>query len=192
MIDKKFIEKIKKDYDSYDIGRRIIIKHSNDILKLAKQAIFALHRDDIKTAEKNINESKKLIEYLETKMKKDKGLRYEGAYLAAMEEFVEASFFYQYLKTGKITEVKEITIGDKSYLGGLSDLTGELVRRSVILATKRKYKEIKVIHEAIEEIVGELIEFNLTGPIRNKFDQAKHSLRKIEEIMYDLEIKRKK
>jgi len=192
MLDKKFIEKIKKEYDSYDIGRRIMIKHSNDILKLSKQAIFALHRDDVKQAEENLAESKKLIEYLETKIKKDKGLRYEGAFWAAMEEFVEASFFYQYIKTGKVTEIKDMRVGDRSYLGGLSDLTGELVRRSVILATKRKYKEIKVIHDVIENIVGELIEFNLTGPLRNKFDQAKHSLRKIEEIMYDLELKRKK
>ena len=44
MIDKKFFAKLKKEYDSYDIGRRIIIRHSNDILKFAKQAIFALHQ----------------------------------------------------------------------------------------------------------------------------------------------------
>lgn len=192
MLDKKLFTKLKKEYDSYDIGRRIVIKHSNDILKFAKQTIFALHRDDVKEAETSLKEAKKLLEYLNTKIAKEIRLQYEGSYLAAMEEFVEANLFFQVIKNQKFVEIKGLTIGAGSYLGGISDLTGELVRRAVILATKRRYKEIQVCHQMIENIVGELIQFNLMGPLRNKFDQAKHSLRKIEEIMYDLEIKRKK
>ena len=192
MLDKKLFAKLKKEYDSYDVGRRIVIKHSNDILKLSKQAIFALHRDDIKGAGKSIKEAEKLFEYLATKIKKEKRLQYEGSYLAAMEEFVEANLFYQVIKNKKFTEIKGLDIGTGSYIGGISDLTGELVRRAVILATKRKYKEIRACHDIIEDIVSQLIQLNLMGPLRNKFDQAKNSLRKIEEIMYDLEIKRKK
>jgi translin len=192
MLDEKLFKKLRKEYDSYDVGRRIIIKHSNDILKFSKQSIFALHREDVKGAEAGLKEAEKLLEYLGTKIKDEKRLQYEGAYLAAMEEFVEANLFYQVIKNKKFTEIKGLEIGAGSYLGGVSDLTGELVRRAVILATKRRYKEIAVCHQMIESIVGELIQFNLMGPLRHKFDQAKHSLRKIEEIMYDLEIKRKK
>ena len=192
MIDKKLFTKLQKDYESYDIGRRIIIKHSNDILKLSKQAIFALHRDNVNDAKKKIDEAGKNLKYLETKIKKDKGLQFEGSYLAAMEEFVEANLFFQFIKTGKIGEIKGFDIKTNSYLGGFSDLTGEIVRRAIYLATNRKYKEVAKCRQAIEEILAELIQLNLAGQIRTKFDQAKNSLRKIEEIMYDLEIKRRK
>ncbi len=192
MIDKKLFTQLQKDYESYDIGRRIIIKHSNDILKYSKQAIFALHRDNLKDAKKKIDEAGKELEYLAEKIKNEEGLKYEGSYLAALEEFVEANLFYQFIKTGKVGEIKEFTIGTNSYLGGFCDLTGEIVRRAVYLATKRKYKEVAKCQKAIEEILAQLIQMNLAGYLRTKFDQAKNSLRKIEDIMYDLELKRKK
>ena len=110
MLDKKFFEQLKKEYDSYDVNRRIIIKHSNDILKFAKMAIFALHRDNIAEAEKCFEEADKLFKYLATKIKLEKGLDFEGSYLAAMEEYVEAKLLYQYLKTGKITALKGLKI----------------------------------------------------------------------------------
>jgi translin len=192
MVDKKLFAKLEKDYDSYDIGRRIIIKHSNDILKLSKQAIFALHRENVADAKKKIDEAGKELKYLETKIKVEKGLQHEGSYLAGVEEFVEAQLFYQFIKTGKVGEIKGYDIGTNSYLGGFSDLTGEIVRRAVYLATKRKYKEVAKCQQAIEEVVGQLIQLNLGGYLRTKFDQSKNSLRKIADIMYDLELKRRK
>ena len=142
MVDKKLFAKLKKDYDSYDIGRRIIIKHSNDILKLSKQAIFALHRDNISDAKKKIEEAGKELKYHETKIKTENGLAYYGAYLAGLEEFVEAQLFFHFIQTGKVGEIKDYNIATNSYLGGFSDLTGEIVRRAVYLATKRKYEEV--------------------------------------------------
>jgi predicted translin family RNA/ssDNA-binding protein len=192
MIDKKFFAKLKKEYDSYDINRRIIIKHSNDILKLAKQAIFSLHRHNLKEAEQNLKEAERLIAYLYTKIKKEKGLDYEGSYLAAMEEYVEAKLFYQFISKGKIAGITGLKADVDSYLGGLCDFTGELVRRATYLATNQRYKEVEICAQAIEGVVGELLQFNLIGSLRPKYDQAKHNLRKVEEIMYDLAIRNKK
>jgi len=191
MLDKKFFAKLKKEYGSYDIGRRIIIKHSNDILKFAKQAIFATHRENLDQAGADLVEAEKLFKYLQTKIKAEQALQYEGAYLAAMEEYVEAKFFLQFIKTGKISAIKGFNIDVDSYMGGLCDFTGELVRRAIFLATRRRYKEVEACEKAIEEVLGELIQFNLLGPLRPKYDQAKNNLRKIEEIMYDLEIKKR-
>ncbi|MBN1326164.1 hypothetical protein JW977_04285 [Candidatus Falkowbacteria bacterium] len=191
MLDKKFFNKIKKEYDSYDVGRRIIIRHSNDILKFAKQAIFALHRENLKEADTTLKEAEKLFKYLGTKIKQEEGLKYEGAYLAAVEEFIEAKLFEQYIKTGKVGEIKGYKFEAESYLGGICDFTGEVVRRGIFLATKRRYKEVEKCWEIIDSVIHELIQFNLIGSIRPKYDQAKNNLRKIEEIMYDLEIKKR-
>jgi predicted translin family RNA/ssDNA-binding protein len=191
MIDKKFFAKLKKEYDSYDIGRRIIIRHSNDILKFAKQAIFALHRENLKEAEATLAEAEKLFKYLQTKIDEEDGLKYEGAYLAAVEEFIEAKLFEQYIKSGKIELIKGHKFEAESYFGGICDFTGEVVRRAIFLATKRRYKEVERCWAIIDEIIHELIQLNLLGSLRPKYDQAKNNLRKIEEIMYDLEIKKR-
>jgi len=190
MLDKKLINKIKKDYEEYDIGRRIVIKNSNDILKASKQCIFALHRNNKKEADQYKKEAEKSLKYLQEKIKKTAKLHYEGAYLAAVEEFVEAQLFYQFITKGKVGPIKDFEIAENSYLGGLSDLCGELARRSVYLATKRKYQEVEVYHKMVEEIMAEMIKFNFSGLLRQKFDQAKNHLRKIEDIMYDLQLKR--
>jgi hypothetical protein len=38
--------------------------------------------------------------------------------------------------------------------------------------------------------VGEMAAMNLTGSLRNKFDQGKQHLRRLEDIRYDLSIRR--
>jgi hypothetical protein len=40
-----------------------------------------------------------------------------------------------------------------------------------------------------QEIIGELIEFNLTSYLRTKFDQAKGAVQKLEEINYQISLK---
>ncbi len=40
-----------------------------------------------------------------------------------------------------------------------------------------------------QDITGELIEFNLTSYLRNKFDQAKSAVQKIEKVVYELSLK---
>ena len=46
----------------------------------------------------------------------------------------------------------------------------------------------KVVTKLINNIIGELVEFNMTGYLRTKYDQAKNSLRKIEQIAYEVKI----
>jgi len=51
MINEKFLEELKKDYQANESERRQIISASNNILFEAKKNIFALQRQDFKIAE---------------------------------------------------------------------------------------------------------------------------------------------
>ena len=48
--------KLRKDIQDYDSEREKLIKQSRDVLKLSKQIIYAVHRDDITEAAKLIKE----------------------------------------------------------------------------------------------------------------------------------------
>ncbi|MDP7506717.1 MAG: hypothetical protein QF362_04730, partial [Candidatus Woesearchaeota archaeon] len=83
---------------------------------------------------------------------------------------------------------KTLGVNSEDYLLGLCDLTGELGRRAVSLATKREFKEVELIKDTVEEIYGEFLKFNLrNSQLRRKSDSIKWNLKKLEEIMYDIQ-----
>lgn len=191
MLNQKLFQELKKDYDFYDQERRKLIGLSNDALMKAKQAIFSFHRDDMKEGNSLLAEVEKIFAELEKKFKQEEELRYEGSYRAALEEYVEAKFFGGFLEGKKIDFIKGVQIDADSYLAGLCDFTGELLRKAVLAATDKKFKRVEELAAGIREVIGELLKFNLTSYLRTKYDQAKHNLRRVEEILYDVKMREK-
>jgi predicted translin family RNA/ssDNA-binding protein len=98
--------------------------------------------------------------------------------------------FFLFQTKQKIDKIKELKIDYDSYLGGLCDFTGELVRLGTNMAAKGKIKEFENASQTIEDIMAELINFDLTSYLRTKYDQARNNLRKIEQISYDINIRK--
>lgn len=186
MMNAKFWQKIFSEQAELDIARRKIISASSDAQHFAKQVIFALQRDNVKEAAEKLALATKLLVALDKKYGKNGKLRNEGAWKAGIEEFVEAKLFFDYCGGKKIGAVDEFYVELDEYLGGLSDLTGELVRLMIIRATAKEFNEVKKAGKAVEEVIHALMQNNLTGYLRTKFDQAKNSLRKAEEILYEI------
>ena len=191
MINQKLFQQLKKDFEFYGEERRKLIGVSNEALMRAKQAIFAFHRDDLKGGNALLAEVEKIFLDLEKKFKPEPELRYEGAYRAALEEYVEAKFFGRFLEDGKIDFIKGVEIDADTYLGGICDFTGELVRKAVLAATEKKFKKVEEFVAGVRDVIGELIKMNLTGYLRTKYDQAKQNLRRAEEILYDVKMREK-
>jgi len=189
-LNKKYLARLKKDSLEYAEKRRIVIKHSDDALHHSKRAIFAMHRDDLKEAEQKLAEAEKLFNELNKKYLNDRKVSAEGAYKAGLEEYVEAVLFYQFLTTGAIGEVKTLSVSGDVYLSGLCDVPGELYRYAIKSATEGNILIVKKCAAMAEEIVGELIEFNLTSYLRTKFDQAKTAVQKMEHVVYELSLKK--
>ncbi len=189
MINKKFIQKLKEDYDKGEKERRQIIRLADTVLHSSKRTIFSLHRGDLKKAKGELTEIEKTLQKLE----KDFGhkrISKEGSYRAGAEEYVEAKMFYFVMAGEKVDKIKEINLDIGSYLGGLCDLTGELVRQAINQATTGNLGEVGRMKKIINEIMAELVEFDMTGYLRTKYDQAKNNLRKIEQIEYEVRIRK--
>ena len=189
MINKKFIQKLKNDHEGHISQRRQIISLANVILHDSKRVIFSLHRGDIKKARASLAVIEKTISKLEEKFGVSR-VAEEGAYKAGLEEYVEAKMFYLVLTGKKIDSLKGFALGVDSYLGGICDLTGELVRYAVNEAAAGRRKEVQKTKDILNAIMTELIEFNMTGYLRTKYDQARSSLKKIEQMSYEIKIRR--
>ena len=188
-LNKKYIVKLRKNLLSYSLKRREVINNSNNALHYAKRAIFAMHRDNLKEAKQKLEQSITIFKNLNKKYKSDPRIRNEGAFKAALEEYVEANLFYNFLTEGTITEIKIFDIEPQIYIAGLCDVPGELYRYSIKAATDKDKKTVRKCAEMGQNIIGELIEFNLTSYLRTKFDQAKSAVNKLEHIVYESSLK---
>ena len=189
MLDKKYFAKLYKDFKLAEGKRSAVHKAASDGLHAAKRAIFSFHRNDWKSGEANLVLSLKGIEAALAQVGEAEVKECEGVVQAATEEYVEAELFRQFLYKETLGEPRGLKVDWQTYLAGLTDTVGEISRYVVKQATERQLHEVNRAKEMVEEIMASLIEFNLTGYLRTKFDQAKQARRKIEEVAYDLSLK---
>lgn len=189
MLNQKFFQKMQVEYNASDHQRREVQKYSGDALHAAKRAIFDLHRGEIvqgkvmlKQAWADLNKADKVYDV--------KDAEDEGIYRSALEEYAEADLFRQFVEKENIGEVRNLKIATETYLGGLTDLVGEILRYAVKQATARNWKELEYSAKIAEDIMSILVGFNFTGYLRTKNDQAKSSKRKLEEIVYEISLKK--
>ncbi len=191
MINAAFVKKLKADYQKREVQRRQIISRSNDVLFQAKKTIFSLQREELESASEKLAGMEATLK----KMEKDFGLsrlREEGAYHAAAEEYVEAKTLAMIVSGNKISPIKNLQLGYDSYLGGFCDLIGEMVRFATNRAAKGKYESVAEMKDKAEEIMNSLLDFDLTGYLRTKYDQARGHLRKLEQMAYEIRLRKDK
>jgi len=191
MINDKFLEQLRGEYRANESQRRQIISASNNVLFEAKKTIFALQREDFKVAEEKINDIEKDLANLEKRFGAGR-LYNEGAYKAATEEYLEGKTLYSAIKNKKIEAVKGLSLNYESYLGGVCDMIGELVRYATNQAASGKFNEVAKIKKMAEDIMGQLIDFDMTGYLRTKYDQSRGHLRKLEQMAYEIKLRNKK
>ncbi len=191
MLDKKYLGSIRQDLLGYAAKRREVIKTAGDAQHLAKKAIFSMQRDGGEEAEKHLKLAEHLLVELNRKFKGDKDLFSEGSYRAALEEYTEAVLFNQYLADQTVGKIRGLKVDSDTYIGGLCDLPGELLRYAIKSATERNFAMVKKCYDVVEEIIGELVDMDLTGYNRQKFDQAKQALHKLEQVVYEVSLKAK-
>ncbi|MBU0979817.1 MAG: hypothetical protein KJ709_03350 [Nanoarchaeota archaeon] len=183
MINKKEFDSILNGMDRYDKLRESLIRKSREVLKESKQLIYALHRDQ-KAASTKAEKAKRELDVI---TRKHDNLRHEGMHSAAMQEYVEAMTYKAFLHGKALPSRTGLGVNSSDYLMGLCDLTGELARRAVRLATARKKAEVERILSFLQALEGQFIRFDFAnGQLRKKYDSIKWNLKKVEEVLYDL------
>jgi len=189
-MNRDFWEKVFADHKAGDISRRKIIAESAGAQHLAKQVIFDLQRGNNEDAITKFNQSLESLKSLQERFGENQRLRNEGSWKSAIEEFAEAKLFMDFCLKKEISDIPELKVETEEYLGGLSDMTGEIVRMMVIWTIKNDFAKVQKGHEVISEVIAELMKNNFGGYLRTKFDQAKKNLQRAEQILYDWKINR--
>lgn len=179
MINKRDFTKLRKDMKKLDDEREKVIKKSRHIIKLSKLVIYSSQRGDLKNAKKKIAEIKKEVRAL-----KKLNSKVSGSFKVAMQEYVEAICFYEFIKNNKLPTSEQLKVDSEHYLLGICDLTGELVRFGVNSAIKKDFKTTKKTRDFVEELYGELLKIDFRkSELRKKIDSVKWNLKKLEELL---------
>lgn len=189
MINKKYFHSVRADLLDYAEKRREVIKQAGDAQHAAKKAIFAMQRDSQAEAEESLAKAETSLLAITKKYSKDVRIFDEGSFKAALEEYTEATLFKQFLDKKDIGEIKNFKLDSDAYISGLCDVPGEIVRYAIKAATERDFATVKRCYTVSETVIAELVDMDLTGYNRQKFDQAKQALNKLQQIAYEVSLK---
>lgn len=186
MLNKNEFNKIRHEMHKLDLKREEVIQLSREIITISKQIIYAAQRNDLNEADKAI----KLIKSKVNKLKKININTDININSVALQEYVEAVAFYEFVKNKKIPTKASLGVSAEDYLIGLCDLTGELVRKAIYDVIHKRFDEAERIKELVHGIYGEFLKLHLrNGELRKKSDSIKWNLKKLEEVMYDISMK---
>jgi predicted translin family RNA/ssDNA-binding protein len=180
---------IIKELEESDKKREEIIPKAREIVKQSKTAIYALQRGDLKTAASVLAVMKKSI--AELKPYSEIAV-YAGTIKPAIQEYVEAACFNEFVLTGKMLPRKELGISAEHYVAGLCDLSGEIVRKAINAAINDDPKLVINAKKFVENLYYGLLQLDLrNGELRKKFDGIKYDLKKLEDVVLSLKLQRK-
>lgn len=185
----KFSAELKKlgvRYARLQSSRAELQQLSGTAQRLSKQAIFSMQRGDATHARQLLTQAKVALESGQKIVSKVVRLQNDGMWRSSLEEFSEASFFCNAAQGKPLFPVHTLTDDPDILIGGLSDTVGELVRLAVQSATDGDVTRVNSIHQLAEQIVEFLLSIDATGQSRQKVDQARQHLRRLEDVRYDL------
>lgn len=190
-VPKPLFDRLRKELERHDAKREKVIRLSRDMVKQSKQVIYALHRLDMKSAKKEAKGMTRSFDAMQTLV--DKRLYCQGAYKVAVQEYVEALTYLEYVDNDRLLTPASLKVGAEFYLMGLSDLTGELIRYAVNQGSKGDYKAVVKTRDFVSAIYLNLMTFTFYGgELRKKFDAIKWDLKRLDEMVFELRMKGKK
>lgn len=181
------LERVKDRYREQGDWRRALSTQAQLVQTVAKRAIFAIHRDEPASALELLIEAKDAEQKAREICEREPSLTDEGVWRAAQEELLEAELLVS-IVTGD--HVINLPIDDPArVIGACADVVGELARVIVRDVTKGRLDRVAEIQSVAQEVLSFLLTFDATGYARQKVDQARQHVRKIEDVAYDLAIR---
>jgi len=184
----EIINEVRKVLDEKDEVREKALRLTRDIVRLSGDCIKALHRGDLRIAEKRLEVAKNLVNELKEMLTEHKDLYFTGYVQNAYQEYVEANLFYQYLLDKEFPHPKEIGVPETAYALGIGDFIGELRRYFLNLLLNDKIEKAQEVYAFMEKLYDELAMLEYPKGlvnIRQKQDQARYILeRTLEDLTH--------
>lgn len=186
-----------------DAAVQEITHQSNLALKGAKRSMFALQRRGaVDEARAQLEETRDVLGHMQLRFPANKVRRSCGPWRVAVEEFLEALYFFQFMNETPLDSDNDplvhfqledgsgqLHFEDAAIFGALSDLTGEIGRQIQMWIRDDQYDQAIAGNQAIATIVEHLNRNTSGGHLRKKVDQANGNLGRSDGRITDLKVR---
>ena len=178
---------LRKEIESVYNKREELIAKARELIKQSKKAIYALQRGDSGEAASVLKRMRQEVGKLSSY---SKDASYAGTIKPAIQEYVEAAAFEEFVKTGKLVDRSMLGVSAEHYIAGLCDLSGEVVRKAINAAINDDEKTVITAKSLIERLYYGLRQLDLrNGDLRRKFDGLKYDLKKMEDVLLSMKMR---
>lgn len=190
---KNVLDSISLLYEKRESSRTQAFTIARAMLKNSKKIISRAHYDDQLKARELREENFRHLSDLKKIVGKNRKLKHDGFVREGVEEFAEADLYLNYVTAGELRlDGRILRFADDDpdiVIAGLCDFTGELTRRAIRISSQERSAEVQKISELVNKIIDKLLEIDLAGYSRTKFDQAKRNAQRLEMMLYELRIR---
>ncbi len=192
MIDKAQFEEMRKRLEEKHKIRDSILDKSREVISISKKVIYSQQRGNPEDAQKALKEMKEKYIVLVKEIERRPDMRGNNMVRTAGQELIEAASYVAIECKEDIPSAEEFNVDALTYLLGIADLSGELVRSAVLASINADLERVKELRGILAAIYGELIGIDSReGDLRRKIDKVGYDLDKVENLMLDLSLKKK-
>lgn len=191
MIDTKEFAALRKEMEDYRKIKDRILDLAREVITLTKRVIYSQQRGETKAARELLEEVRERYKELGAAIKRRPDMLGNGMVCVAGQEMVEAATYVAIEQGQAVPRAADLGVDALTYLLGIADLSGELVRSAVLSSIKGDSKRVSELRDILQGLYGELIRIdNREKDLRRKIDKVGYDLKKVENLMLDLSLKR--
>lgn len=201
LLDTDALAAARERCEAADVAREAAIKRCRELQRLAKSAIFSLHRGQQPRAEVQLAQAcEGARAMVSSAASGHTELRQLGALKSLLEELAEARLFAAWLASpGRVLRLshEEIGVADVAvdeYLGAVCDFAGELARHAVARATARDATGVRACHGTMVTLQTAALRIAHVWPrvgerkADARVEAVRAASRGVEKLMYETSI----
>ncbi|MGC8994669.1 MAG: haloacid dehalogenase, partial [Pyrobaculum sp.] len=149
---------VKKLYDElrrYEQVKDEVVQTSIKVARLSKAVVYSTIRKDFASAERAMRDMEEAV----AKLKKlvEEWPMFYGSATTGLQEYVEATALYRYLKEGRLPTREELGVDVYTYLMGVAEIAGELGRAATEELLRKEVEPARRLKEAVERLYLDLL-----------------------------------
>jgi translin len=174
-------ETIRKIFDSQTTARDLALSHARSLTRACALSIRAVHRDEVDTMQKHLDEARQLAETLRSGLADYPFLFFAGYTQDALKEFAEANITCALIRNEPLPTPDELHLPANTYLNGLAESVGEMRRRCLDMLRQDNFNEAERMLGYMDDIFAVLVTMDYADALTNGLRRQTDIIRAIIE-----------
>ena len=174
---EEIADDIRLIFDNLNKSRDLALSQSRMLIRHCSKAIRAVHREDTDVMNNHLEEAGELAKTLTIGLENYPSLYHTGYTQDALKEYAEAKITCALILNEPLPSPEEINVIHATWLKGLSEVVGELRRRSLDLLRQGNSSEAERLLNLMDEIYSVLVTMDypdaITYGLRRQTDIAR-------------------